>query len=158
MANDLKPKYGSKQSITITLASLANGSARQSTVISNVSDLWEDALVQIKALTGGTATGPLNVYVYASSDGGTTYPDGVTGSDGAYTMYTNPGIIWLGATGYSGSGAITLVMTPRSIARAYGGKMPQYWGIIVVNNTGTTLNATGSNHDAFYQGQMHQIV
>ncbi|MTV80848.1 hypothetical protein GM546_13455, partial [Streptococcus pneumoniae] len=37
--------------------------------------------------TGASAsiTGALSVYAYASSDGGTHYTDGATGTDGAFT-------------------------------------------------------------------------
>ena len=154
---DEKPKYGSKQSITITMTDLAQGASRQSLIVSNATDLWEDALVEVNVYLQGPSLGPVDVYVYASADGGTTLPDGVTGTDAAFTPYTFPGLLYLGSTGWGG-GALRLVMPSKSVAALFGGSMPQYWGIVVVNNTTQLFAGTGNSIEAFFQGQMHQIV
>ena len=76
------------QSITVTLASLTNGSYRQSAAIDNTSNLYFDAGMLLKVKTGASgtsSTGTVNIYAYGSSDGGTTYTDGASGSDASFT-------------------------------------------------------------------------
>ena len=34
----------------------------------------------------------------------------------------------------------------------FGGRLPEKWGIVVVNDSGTALSATGSDHAVTYQG------
>lgn len=154
MAN-VKEAFGiSNQSITCTLASLTNGSARASTVIDNTTNLYLDALVQIKVKTGasGTSTsGYINVYAYATADGGTTYTDGATGSDAAITMTVPPNEILIGQF-YCVANATTYKSSPFSVAWAFNGILPDHWGIIIENKTGGTLDTTEGNHAKFYQG------
>ena len=40
---------------------------------------------------------------------------------------------------------------PVSIARAFG-TMPSKWGLVVENNTGAALNATGTNNETQFLG------
>ena len=63
------------QAITCTLASLANGSAREATVVDNSVNLYLDALVMLKVKSGAastSSTGYVNVYAYGTVDGGST--------------------------------------------------------------------------------------
>jgi hypothetical protein len=46
---------------------------------------------------------------------------------------------------------------PWAVAPAFGGILPQYWGIVVRNYCGTALHATEGNHDAKYSG-VYQTV
>ena len=41
---------------------------------------------------------------------------------------------------------------PWSLASLYGGRMPERWGIVVVNDTGTALSATAGDHVFEWQG------
>lgn len=151
----LKGAFGtSNQSITDTLASLGNGSARASTVIDNTSNLFLDALVQLKVKTGasGTATtGYVNVYAYATANGGTTYSDGATGSDAAITLTVPPNAVLIGSFNCVAN-ATTYTSPPMSVASAFNGLLPDHWGIIVENKTGGALDSTEGNHAKFYQG------
>jgi len=53
MAANILEKLGSSGvTITCTLASLTSGSSRESTVVDNTSNLFQDALVQISVKTG----------------------------------------------------------------------------------------------------------
>lgn len=147
-----KIAYSSKANLTITLASLSNGSARESTAIDNTSNLYDDALVAgfIKAGGSGTsATGYLNIFAYASVDGGTTYTDACTGSDAAHTDNLN--LVFLCKVVMDANGE-TVKFGPLSIAQAFGGSLPPKWGIVVTNGSGGTLDSTGGNHEIHYVG------
>lgn len=155
---DVKTAYGSNgQALTITLTSLADSSTagRESTVVDNSSNKFLDALVtcKIKTQNSGSIASPsaVFVYVYATVDGGSEYPDTVTGSDAAITL-NNPTQLQLVGTVYAAAINTTYKGGPWSIASLYGGRMPEKWGIVVVNDTGTALTSTGSDHVVEYQG------
>jgi len=161
MAADIKTKYGtSNQTITLTIASLGNGSARESTVVDNSTLVCLDALVQLKVksnASGTSSTGVVNVYAYSSSDGGTTYTENATGSDAAITLTTPTNAVQVGIVNVVAN-ATTYKSSPFSIAQAFGGILPQRWGIIIENKSGAALDATGGSHAAFYQGVFAQTV
>lgn len=161
MAGDIKQKFGSNnQTITISLGSLANTSARQSTEIDNSSNLFRDALVSVKVKSGasGTATtGIVNVYAYATTDGGTTRTENAGASDAAITLTSPPNAILIGVIAVVAN-ATTYYGGPFSVARAFGGVLPEKWGIIIENRCGGTLDATGGNHAVTYQGVLDQYT
>lgn len=144
-------EYGAQgQAITITLAGLANNSLRQSTAIDNSTDLFHDDLVEIAIKTGSAgvaATGYVDVYAYGTSNNGANYSGGATGSDGAYT---GPKIHRIGRIA-AGANATTYTDV-FSVAQAFGGVLPQKWGIIVENQTGAALDGTEGSHLKIYQG------
>lgn len=155
----IKPLFGTaNQPITITLTSLGIGAARQSTVIDNTTALFLDVLVQIKSAASAATTGDkcLYVYAYGTADG-TAYGDTVTGTDGTITLNSPTQLRLVGVLNVP---ATTTVYTssPMSIATAFGGILPQKWGIVVVNSTGVALTATAGNHGAWYQGIQAQSV
>ena len=89
------------------------------------------------------------LYAYGTVDGGTTYTEGATGSDAAITLTspTNARIIGIinivaNSTTYTGG--------PFSVAAAFGGTLPQKWGIIVLNSSGGTFDASTASVE--YQG------
>lgn len=158
MASTIEAKYGGNNTaITCTVTSLANNAYRQSTAIDNSSNLYLDALVTInvKSTTTASATGYVAVYAYGTTDGGTTYDGGASGSDSAYTPDETPpnlpliGIITLNASS-------TSVQRCFSVAAAFGGQLPQKWGIIVANFSNTTLNSSVGSCN--YQGIQAQTV
>lgn len=161
-ADTVKPLYGaSGQTITVTLASLANAAARQSAVISNTTNLYEDVMLYIKitpAAAGVSTTGFVNVYAYGSVDGGTNYPEGITGSDAAYTVLGSTNLVLLAQIN------VVAVSTARSIGpisfcRTYGlDRLPASWGIVIQNETGAAFNATAGNFTVEYQGVNGQLV
>lgn len=159
--SDLKSKYGtSNQAITVTLASLANNGAREATAIDNTSNLFLDALVagKIKSNAAGTsATGTVNVYTYGTADGGTTYSDGASGSDAGITLTSPPNVRLIGVINVVANGT-TYKFGPFSVAAAFGGVLPDHWGLIFENKTGAALDSTGGNHAVFYQGVLGQSV
>ena len=87
---NLNEQFGSSGvAITCSLASLTNTSARASTVVDNTSNEFFDALVSLQVKSGASATtttGHVDVYAYATVDGGTTYTEAATGSDAGITL------------------------------------------------------------------------
>lgn len=161
MAGNITQKFGSNgQSITLTIASLGNTSARESTVIDNSSNNYQDVLVLLKiksAAASTSATGYVAVYAYGTVDSGTTYPDNVTGSDAAVTLVSPPNLRLIGIVNVVAN-STTYKSMPMSVAAAFGGAMPEKWGIVILNLTGATLDATGGNHSASYQGVYSQYT
>ena len=153
---DIKSKYGaSGQSLTITLNALADDAKRESTAVDNATNCFLDAFVQVKIATNTSAdsTGDQCVYVYAygTTDGGTSYSGNAAGSDGAFGADPQQ---------LNNCRLIGVIHAPTqnkiyesdamSVASAFGGILPQRWGIIVHNKTGQTLKA--GDCSAFYQG------
>lgn len=156
MAN-IKTAYGTQaQAITCTLASLASAAARESTVIDNNTNLYTDALVEIGVkLSTGTPAGQkgTNVYVYGTVDAATpVYPDAVTGTDAAITLNAPTNLKLLG-TIQTPAASTTYKGGPWSVAQAFGGTMPQKWGIVIENQSGANAyTAVEGDHTKIYQG------
>ena len=161
MAGDIKNKYGANnQTITITLASLGNGSERQSTAIDNSTNVFQDVLVFVKAKSGASAVsaaGYLNVYAFGSVDGGTTYSENAGASDAAITLTNPPNVPFIGQVNMVAN-ATSYYAGPFSVAQAFGGSLPDHWGIIIENKTGAALDATGGNFAVIYQGVLSQYT
>lgn len=161
MAGDIKQRFGaSNQSITLTHASLANNGARASTAVDNSSNLFTNALVGGKVKTGasGTAsTGTVNVYAYASADGGTTYSDSATGTDAGITLTVPPNAKLIGIVNCVANATI-YKYGPFDVASAFGGVLPSSWGTILENKTGGSLDATEGSHGMHYQGVYAQYT
>jgi hypothetical protein len=161
MSTTFKPLYGSNnQALTITLASLAASPTvgRESTAVDNGAGLFLDALVFL-LVEVGTLSGNKQVllYAYGTADGGTNYTEGCTGSDAAHTRQ-DPTILRPLAIIATPTNSVIYRAGPFSIAAAFGGIMPEKWGIVVFNDTGAAFSATAGNNKAFYQGQQVQGV
>jgi hypothetical protein len=161
VSNTIKTQYGSNgQAITVTLASLGSGSARESTPIDNRTDLFLDALVflQLKTGSGSIGADPF-AYIYAAGtvDDGTTWPDTLAGTDAAVSLNTIHQIRLLGNV-FLGAASTTFKAGPFSVASVFGGVLPAKWSIVVENRCGVTLDATEGNHKKLYQGIYNQVV
>lgn len=156
----IKPLYGSSgQTITCTLASLTTGSARSAAAVDNSSNLFLDALVQIQIKSGGSgtaSTGYVNVYAYGTVDGGTTYAEGA-GTDASITLTSPTNVKLIGRLNVVAN-STTYKSEPFSVAAAFGGVLPDHWGIIIENQSGGTLDSTEGNHLKLYQGIQVQSV
>ena len=154
---DIKQKYGtSAQALTITLASLANSSLRQSTYVDNATLVFLNALVTASitlASSGVSSNGVINIYAYGSTDGGTSYSSGASGSDASYGAEKLNLLLVASLDANTNS---EVVSTTFDIASAFGGVMPERWGLVVENSTGAALSATG--HSIKYQGIYGQTV
>lgn len=151
----IKPLYGSSSSLTVTsLKSLASDTnllaGWSSAVIDNSTNLsvTEKISYQIKAGTTPTVSTNIFIYVWAALDDTPTptYPDTITGSEGAKTITStnvlNSGAFKLGAaitvdatTGRVYSGAF-------DVAALFGGHMPKRYGVFIVHNTVAALDAS----------------
>jgi hypothetical protein len=149
-----KLTYANSANFTLTLASLAQAAARESTAIDNGTNAYINALVRVQVkLQTGTPASDLTVYVYAyGSEDGTNYTDNATGSDAAITLRTPPAARLLGTIPTPDSGALTYKSNPFPVARAFGGVMPRKWGIIVLNRTNIAFDTTEGNHAYSYTG------
>lgn len=153
---DIKTKYTSASNITITLASLADDSKRESTDVSNTVNLYLDALVHLKVKTGASVSGDKAIYVYAYGcvDDNMGYSGDASGSDGAYSgNIDNCKLLGVISTPAAASTYLSDLM---SVANAFGGVLPSAWGIIVHNKTGAALNGTEGNFEKKYGGILAQ--
>ena len=150
MAGTILIDYGTaNQAITCTFATLASASQRQSADVSNATTLFTDCLVQVAAETAssGLATSPyVDVYAYGSSNAGSNFSGACSGSDAAYSGPLTS-LIKLGRITFTTTSQ-TLTGGPWSVAMAFGGSLPQQWGIVIDNETGAALQAG----TAWYQG------
>lgn len=150
------------QLITITLNTLGSGSSRESNVVDNTVKLYRDVLVMFKMKNHATLapTGDKAVYVYCYGTvdaAAPLYPDQVTGADAAITPDSPTHLKPLGSLLFTAA-AQTKKAGPWSIAAAFGGRMPEKWGIVVTNATGQTLDVTEANFAKEYQGQKDSII
>jgi hypothetical protein len=158
MSTVFKSDYDSGAAFTCTLASLANNAARSSAAVDNSTNLYLDALVQmqIKSGTGTSASGTVLVYAYGTTDGGTTYPEGA-GTDTGVTLTVPTNLKLIGTINVVAD-STTYKSDPVSVAGAFGGILPQKWGIVVLNQSGAALDSTEGNHKKLYQGTWVQGV
>lgn len=142
----IKEDLTNNNSLTITINSLTNNSARESTVVDNTTNEDFDAgvFVIIASPTSGTAsTGYCNIYAYGSADGGSNYGDNVTGSNAAVTLVSPPNLPLIGVINVVAN-STTYKAGPFSVRSAFG-YLPGKWGIVVENKTSGTLNSSGSS-------------
>ena len=149
------PSYGTTTALTITLASLATDASlvagRQSTVIDNGTDDAIDALVGGKITTGTTPTASkqIEVWLFGSYDDA-EYSGGAGATDAAFTPDEKTLLRLLTIIPTVNTSDKAYRFGPFSVAQAFGGVMPEKWGVYVVHNTGVNLNATGSNQEVVY--------
>jgi len=155
MAN-IKPVYATEATLTWTPASLANGSYDASEDVSNTTNRYRDVIVRGKIRTGTSPTsgGTFTIFAYGSLDG-TAFTGGLSGNDGGTPAAGNEGILLrrvLEVVSVNSTSDVDYNWGPVSLASVFGGVLPPYWGIGIVNNTGVALNATGGNHETKYVG------
>lgn len=133
----LKPIYGTKTAITISLNGLANGSIAVSNAIDNSTTRYQDFLIEVVISGTASSTAWLDVRLLPSEDG------------------TNFGT-WESAIPL---GTIDLSVSPQtayfSLLNALF-QAPKYFKIAVKNNTGNALASSGNS--AYYQGINLEIV
>lgn len=151
MPNEIRTKPITRATFTITLASLANAAARQSTLITN-SNNYPAALVRLKITSGGVAPTVGTVYeVYLLRGDGTNATDGAGASDAAITLENAP---LLG----------TIVVTATTAKAFYGefdtapfGLLGTSWGIAVKNSSGQTISTTEGDHVKSYEYYVPEV-
>lgn len=150
----LKQTYQSADTLTLTIASLANGSGRASTALNNESnlDISADIGLKIRSNAAGTsATGYVEVWLIRSYDG-TTYDDNFGGSDAAYTP-SNALLL----------GTINVVANATTYTKTFdtselGLTLPRKWAVGILNRSGAALDSTAGNHEAKVTRKFYTIV
>lgn len=155
MANEIRTKFGTKATFTLTAASLASAAGRQSTMIANSNNM-PAAMVHIKLRSGASApTAGLtyDIYLLRGDDpSSSTYrTDGAGASDAAITI-ENAQLLG------------SIVVTNSSAKDFYGefdtrnlGPLGPEWGIAIVNRTNQALDATEGNHHKGYAYYLPEI-
>lgn len=162
MASEIRAKNIAKATFTITLASLANGSARQSTMIDNSTNDYPAAVVYLKVQLGGdpTADGWVNVYLLRGNDASSS--DYRTGGAGASDAAYPPSGTSIGAEWLIGSIPVPAARTTNDYV--YGefstevipGPLGPEWGIVVENRVGSSI-AFGSSEGNHYKGYLYFV-
>jgi hypothetical protein len=151
----IKQVFATAVSLTLTSANLANSATAgwQSDAQDNTTNLYLDALVQVKLAAVNTA--PANskaifLYAYGVSDGSTTDYTGTgdTNASGTVGTITFPDITTnaipmplLGIIPYPVQNK-AINSSVFSIAKCFGGILPAKYGICMINHTGMTLSVT----------------
>lgn len=150
MTTTSRPKYNAAVAITCTTTSLATDTnllaGRQSDQVNNESDLAIDAMLGGTIATAGTPTAGsvVEVWLWGSWDGGTTRGGNAGASDAALTLVQGNKLLLAPfcVINQIDTTPRTYYVNPQSVARAFGGSMPDHWGCWVVQNTGGNLGAT----------------
>lgn len=154
-ATEIKTKYDAAAAFTITLASLANGNARQSDIVDNSANQRPAALIYLKIMSGGTAptaNQTYEVYLLRGDNHGSPVQDDAAGaSDAAITLENSPLL-----------GSITVTADVNKAF--YGvfdtaglGPLGPKWGIAIKNASGQALNSTESNHLKHYVTYLPEV-
>lgn len=151
---DIKNEYNTGADLTITLASLANGSGRASTSRDNSTGKYTSADIRVQITTGASgtsATGYVSVYLIRSEDGA-EFDDGFAGTDGAYTPVN---AILLGTiNAVANSTAYHKVFDTAEL----GLSLPVEWCIGIVNSTGAALSATAGDHEVSIREKYYTVA
>lgn len=147
-----KLTYAASAAITISTDSLASSQTVgvASTAVNNETNLYLDALLScVVPLAAGTPANDQAIYCYAyGTTNGTDFTEGVSGTAEAFTINNPTGLKLIGVIP-TPTGGITYYGGPWDVAAAFGGILPEEWGIVVVNYTGLALG-TGTSWS--YQG------
>jgi hypothetical protein len=138
----IKNAYETTDTMTITLASLANASGRAGTAIDNTTnkDLLAKVFVKVKTgASGVSSTGYVSVWLIGSADG-TNYDDGFAGTDAAYTPVNARLIGFLTTTANATTYQKTFNLEDQGI------ELPQKFSIGIYNNSGAALDSAAGNH------------
>lgn len=140
--SNIKQEYNTGASLTITLASLANGSGRASTAIDNSTNKFISADIRVKiktASSGVSGAGYCSIYLVRSEDG-TNFDDSFGGTDAALTPI-NSTLLGVMTTNSNGTTYNKVIDT-----NELGLTLPAKWSIAIVNSSGAALDSTAGNH------------
>jgi len=138
--------YTTSNTITITLASLADDAYAVSSTIDNSSTKFVSADIQVEIRTGtGTAAGKniVTLFVLRSVDGGTDFD---------LTANENAEIVGVFNANADSTDFRFSVDTTRM------GLLSSHWRLAVKNESGATFDSTASNFSARYTGRTFEIV
>lgn len=175
MAADIKTKYGTSTSMTMTGIEDVDSSATwvggwTSNSVNNTSTLAVDYLLSGQFTTESTnrQAGYIFVYAYASFNDTPTWPDifssGTEGSVGAATVHDteqrDSGMRLVSAITVDNTASAVYTFPPTSIATIFGGSVPPYWAVWVTSNAATTTAdwCVSSGTNLYYVPILYQTV
>lgn len=152
MAGDIYAKLGAVQTMTVTgLQSLASSATAgwQSNQVDNTTNQYLDALVQVVLDFANTA--PANsrgAYVYAAGGLETgVLSNPASGTQGAITLLdvtaNAQNLKLIGFIPYTTQDEVA-ESSPMSVAAGFGGILPPFWSVVIVNHSGAALASTGN--------------
>ena len=165
MPSNILWKYGSTNTITAAIASLASDTnllaGIESAIIDNTTDGFEDIILSGKATTGTSPTASRQIEVWAVAWDSNAWPDVFDGTSSAETI-TSADIkaalckaVAIMPT--NNTSDRTYSFTGVSAKQVFGGVLPSKFVLFIVHNTGVNLNATAGNHEFRYQGVYPQV-
>lgn len=139
--------YAASSAVTITLANLAAGSARESAVIDWATNhKHDDCMLQFafgSSLPTTASDKAVYVWFYGSADG-TNYTEPATGADAAITIGTNHNLRGPFTVAMA-TGNLNYDICIPSVASYFGGIMPKRFGVVVENQCNGALYNTEAN-------------
>ena len=165
MATILTITYGTNTAITLDLSSLATSATwiagQESGEIDNTSNLFVDAIVNVKGVTGHASTAntvgqEIRIYCWGADISSATYAvvdnlDGTTSAETLTATLTQNLRLAGAAAAVVTTAALVYHFQPFSVAALFGGIMPRYWGLFVTHSFAGALGA--SNNSLFsYSG------
>jgi hypothetical protein len=165
MPKNVLRKYGSKTTLTASLASLASDTnllaGLESSVIDNSTDGFDDIIVSGKVTTGTSPTSARQIEVWAIAWDGANYPDVMDGTSSSETVTSidikNSICKPIAIMSTNNTSDRTYPFTGVSLRTAFNNCLPSKVVLFVVHNTGVNLNSTAGNHELSYYGEYPQI-
>jgi len=141
---EIQEGYDNNKTVTITLASLADGATATSSAIDNTTDLFINADIQLKFMTTSTvdASGYVALVLQRTADGGATY-------DGVDENAENLGMF------IANSDDTTYVV---SATTGKIGTLPSQWKLSVINETGAAFEGTPGNFSLKFVGKYVRTI
>ena len=151
MPNIINAEHNTQQTMTITLASLADAGARQSTMVNNEDDA-QMVRIFFKVTTGTSPTDNKTIEFYLLTGDKATTPDIITDGAGASDASIT----------IESASLVNVVQIDNNSNKTYQNSFlirnpGVSWGIAVKNNTGVALNSTGGNHNMTYVRENQEI-
>lgn len=167
MATTYKPLYTASAAVgwgasNASLNALASSATRvagaQSDQIDNTTNLYDDLLISgsFKLGTTPTVSTQIDIWVFASKDASSAYPDTITGAGTAAKTLTsenvrNSGGKLLKSILVDATTGRVYDFSNESVAALFGGVLPQKIVLFVAHNTGAAFDASSSG------GQMNML-
>ena len=165
MPNDILTKYGSYQTITAAVASLASDTnllaGLESSIIDNTSDGYDDIILSGFITTGTSPTASRAIEVWAVAWNGSGWPDVFDGTTSAETITSadikNSICKPVAIISTSNTSDRRYDFTGVSAKAAFGGVLPSKFVLFITHSTGVNLNSTAGNHAFYYEGVKPQV-
>jgi hypothetical protein len=165
---DVKLAHGASAAFTFGFENLASSATyvagRESTAVSNTSNLYLDYFIGGKATAGTspTAARVMLFFAYGSVNDTPLYVDVLDGTDSAETITStdilNAAVKKIMQTGTSNTSDRVYWFSPTSLGEVYGWILPKNFGLYGAHDTGVNTNTTASNHAFYYTGVYMTVV